>query len=208
MTSTTSLLLILVSMATGAWSRPHSSRFYDWRHPALPQFGSVSVTNETMATFTGGHVPARLRSDCGLECQLARDQRPRALDEIERDMSYETLDLLTGMRALHMVKMLKLAEEDGAEARAAAEYQRMTSSPRWTPLSRGKRTIFGYDTRYSLPTLKFANVFPFSSVVKISTGCSGVLISPKYVLTSAHCIHDGQSYLKVSYDSLRRSQGF
>merc|ERR1719376_823143 len=58
------------------------------------------------------------------------------------------------------------------------------------------RTVFGYDTRFSVPTDKFAEVFPFSSVVRLSTGCAGILVEEKFVLTSAHCVHDGKKYLK------------
>ena len=32
---------------------------------------------------------------------------------------------------------------------------------------------------------------PFSSIVYISVGCIGTLVSPIHVLTAAHCIHDG-----------------
>ena len=32
---------------------------------------------------------------------------------------------------------------------------------------------------------------PYSSIVYISVGCIGTLVSPIHVLTAAHCIHDG-----------------
>ena len=56
---------------------------------------------------------------------------------------------------------------------------------------RFKRLIFGRDSRIRLNTSSQAQKFPFSSTVKISTGCSGSVISHIHVLTSAHCVHDG-----------------
>ncbi|XP_002736794.1 serine protease 23-like [Saccoglossus kowalevskii] len=38
--------------------------------------------------------------------------------------------------------------------------------------------------------------YPFNTVVKLSTGCSGTLIGQKYVLTAARCVHDGVTYIK------------
>lgn len=53
--------------------------------------------------------------------------------------------------------------------------------------------IFGQDNR--TPVFPFqTRKFPFSNVVRLSTGCTGTLVTPSFILTAAHCVHDGQTF--------------
>lgn len=60
----------------------------------------------------------------------------------------------------------------------------------------GKDGIFGKDDRVNMRTSHEAQMYPFSTAVMLSSGCTGTLIGAQHVLTAAHCVHNGKRLLK------------
>uniref|UniRef100_A0A8C8VNW4 Inactive serine protease 35 n=1 Tax=Pelusios castaneus TaxID=367368 RepID=A0A8C8VNW4_9SAUR len=154
---------------------------FTWHLKKVPQIVSERTFSLDSPKFEA-KAKLELNNVCGIECQ--RTLPVPSLSDLKEFLSYETV-FENGTRTLTHVNVLGLAVD------AARNTTTRTSSRR-------KRHIYGTDSRFSISDKRFMTNFPFSTAVKISTGCSGILISPKHVLTAAHCIHDGKDYIKGS----------
>ncbi|XP_005995201.1 serine protease 23 [Latimeria chalumnae] len=120
-------------------------------------------------------------SPCGPECH--RQFSLPTYEQLKEYLSYETL-YYNGSLTATKVGIYSL--------NAGEQYRSQVARGK----SRAKRQIYGYDSRFSIFGKGFLLNYPFSTSVKLSTGCTGTLVSAKHILTAAHCVHDGKNYVK------------
>lgn len=165
---------------------PHAlSVLHPPRHPALVPHAPTPLARSRFSAQTRLDFTTRCNSTC-----LHRGEREEATERLAQKLSFETL-YADGSRTLTAMDL----EEDGTDGRPAWD-----SSPRWGsgPRPRRKRVrrqIYGADGRFNIQGDHFLLDYPFSTAVRISTGCTGVLVSQRHVLTAAHCVHDGKDYV-------------
>ncbi|XP_075448681.1 serine protease 23 [Ascaphus truei] len=153
-----------------------------WK-PTWPNYKVPVILPQSTFDLDKAHFDAIPRLDvasaCGPECH--KHSPMPTFDELKEYMSYETL-YSNGSRTMTEVGIYVLGNR--------AESERSGGK------SRRKRQIYGSDSRFSIFGKDFLLNYPFSTSVKLSTGCTGTLVAEKHVLTAAHCIHDGKSYVK------------
>lgn len=178
-------LLICTALLTfsGALGQHESRDMDQWTRQSLPLLLDTHTEYLKPALFgeqEENEEQAGTETFCGIECQ---SRRP-AMDweEQERTLGYETM-YENGTRTHTDVSLVHF---NGTFA------GQLGPSPTHT---RRKRQVYGEDGRFVITDSHYITNYPFSSAVRVSRRCSGILITPKHVLTAAHCIHNGREYL-------------
>lgn len=184
----THLLLLLQLLLPLTLSVLHPPQHPPVHVPTLVPHVPTPLTRSRFSAQTQLDFTTHCNSSC-----FHRGEQEEPREQLSEKLAFETL-YADGSRTLTTVDV---EGDDEFEGDAGLPAQ---PSPRKGPAvkprrRRVRRQIYGPDGRFNIQGNNFLLDYPFSTAVRISTGCTGVLVSQQHVLTAAHCVHDGKDYV-------------
>lgn len=163
---------------------PHPSSVH--HVPALVPHAPMPLSRSRFSA----HTQLDLTTHCNSSC-FHRGELDTQKEQLSDKLAFETL-YADGSRTLTTVDV-EGEDDSGEDAALFVQPPRRRLMPRH---KRVRRQIYGADGRFNIQGDNFLLDYPFSTAVRISTGCTGVLVSQQHILTAAHCVHDGKDYVK------------
>lgn len=154
--------------------------------PALVPHAPTPLSRSRFSAHTQLDFTTHCNSSCFHRAELDTQR-----EQLSHKLAFETL-YADGSRTLTTVDV-EGEDDSGEDAALLAQPPRRRPTPRH---KRVRRQIYGADGRFNIQGDNFLLDYPFSTAVRISTGCTGVLVSQQHILTAAHCVHDGKDYVK------------
>ncbi|XP_033846452.1 inactive serine protease 35-like [Periophthalmus magnuspinnatus] len=173
------LLCVTVLAISAVHGDNDNNKTYFWIEQSLPILLETNTMPLNSTSFSKQKRDGEPGDFCGIECQS--NQRPLDQTQQERLLGYETLHE-NGTCTHTYITLLDFNQTHVIDNTHGH--------------TRRKRQVYGADGRFVISDSYFITNYPFSTAVRLSTGCSGVLVSPKHVLTAARCIHNGRDYLE------------
>lgn len=170
---------------------------WSFLHPPHPPAAHIpTLVPHTPTPLTRSLFSAQTQLDFTTHCNSSCFHRAEddLKEQLTQKMAFETL-YADGSRTLTSVDVEDEDEFEGDVSHFLQASPRLglRRKPRH---KRVRRQIYGADGRFNIQGDHFLLDYPFSTAVRISTGCTGVLVSQLHVLTAAHCVHDGKDYVK------------
>lgn len=179
------LLLLLLPLARSVLHLPHPPP-PPHHLPALLPHAPTPLSRSRFSAHTQLDFTTRCNSSC-----FHRGEQEAQREQLTEKLAFETL-YSDGSRTLTTVDV-QGEDELHEDVSLFAHPSPRRVKPRH---KRVRRQIYGADGRFNIQGDNFLLDYPFSTAVRISTGCTGVLVSQLHVLTAAHCVHDGKDYVK------------